>query len=137
PAISPINLLFQVRPAVELQDLRVEVLDAEAEAGDAEFLQGLQLVLLESPRLALEGHFRGLLPGHQGLQAGEQATQLSGTQVGWGPAAEVDVVQFPAADDGQSAAQFDFPDERLRIGLDIAGVLVGVDAEIAELAALP
>ena len=44
-------------------------------------------------------------------------------------------LQVPAADDGQLAVERHFLDERLGIGLDIAGVLVGVDAEVAKFAA--
>ena len=47
---------------VELEDVVVEVLDAQAESGDADFLDGFELVLLQRARLALERDLTGLVP---------------------------------------------------------------------------
>ena len=86
--------------------------------------------------LALEGDLGGLVPGKKRLQPLDQAARAARAEVRRRAAAEVDEVQRPAADDRQLAVQLDFLDQGVEIDLDIAGVLVGVDAEVAELAAL-
>ena len=137
PAVGAVDFVLQVRPAVVFQDFRIEILDAEAEARHAELAQGFQLVLLERPRLALERHFLGAVPRQQRLEPLHQAAQLVGAEVRRRAAAEVDVFEPPAADDGFLAVDFDFLDEGVDVGFHVAGVLVGVDAEVTELAALP
>src|SRR5205085_2630220 len=71
----------------------------------------------------------------QFLQGFYQAGELRRAEVRRGAAAEVEEVQRPAADDGQTAVQFHLPDEGIQVDLDVAGVLVGVDAEVAKFAA--
>src|SRR5262249_20170505 len=114
-----------------------EVFDAEAQPGNAHVAQGSKLVLLQGARLTLEGDFLGLVPRQQRLQAMEEAGQLRRTEIRWRAAAEVNVVQSPTADDGLPAVEFDFLHQGVEVRLDVARVLVGVDAEVAELAALP
>ena len=102
PAVGAVDLVLQVGPAVVLQDLRLEVLDAQAQPGDAELAQRFELVLLQRARLALEGDFRGLVPRQDRLEPRHQPAKLGGAQVRRRAAAEVDVVQRPAADDAAS-----------------------------------
>ena len=45
-----------------------EILDAQAQPRDAERAQHFELRLLQRSRLALEGHFGGVMPGKQALQ---------------------------------------------------------------------
>ena len=62
PAVGAVDFLFVVRPAVVFQYLVVEIFDAEAEAGHTQFAQGLELVLLQRARFALERHFLDAVP---------------------------------------------------------------------------
>ena len=67
----------------------------------------------------------------------DEAAELGCAQERRRAAAEVDVEQTPAADGGKLAIKLDFLHQGVQVGLDIAGVLIGVDPEIAKLAALP
>ena len=100
PAVGAVDLLLQMRPAVVFENLRIEILDAQAEARDAQLAQRFQLVLLQRARLALERHFLGPVPRQRGLEPLHQAAQLVGAEVRGRAAAEVDVFEPPAADDG-------------------------------------
>ena len=71
---TPVPRLVVVGAAVVRQNLVIEVLDAQRQPRDAHLAQGLELVLLEGARLALEGHLRGAFPGHEFLQPRHQAT---------------------------------------------------------------
>ncbi len=137
PAVGAVNLVFEVRPAVVFEDLRIEILDAKAEARHAQLAQCDELVLLQGARLAFERHFLGAVPRQRRLEAIHQAAQLGGTEVRRRAAAEIDVLEPPAADDRLLAIEFDFPDEGVDVHLHVTGVLVGVDAEVAEFAAFP
>ncbi len=129
------NFLLQMRPAVEFEDFGVEVLDTEAEPRHAHFTQRFEFVLLQRARFALERHFLGTIPRQHFPQTPHEAAQLRRTQIRRGATPEVDVLQRPAADQGHPAVKRHFLDERVEIGFDIAGVLVGVNAKIAEFAA--
>ncbi len=67
-----------MRPPVDLQDVVVEVLDAEREASDAEFADGAELVVGEGPGFALKGDFNRLVPGQQTLHSLGQVAKLIG-----------------------------------------------------------
>ena len=62
PAVRPVDFVFEMSPAVVFEDLRLEVLDAEAQPGDAHVAERFELVLLQRARLALEGDFLGASP---------------------------------------------------------------------------
>src|SRR5207253_1842193 len=66
----------------------------------------------------------------------EQAAKLIGAQIRRRAAAEIDELQGSSAHGGSLTIQLDFLDQGIEVELDIACVLIGVDAEIAELAAL-
>src|SRR5262249_24238338 len=121
---------------VLLEDVVVAVVDAEAEAGDAKLLESFKLVLLQRARLALEGDFFSAVKGEHGAESLEEPAQLTGAQIRGRAAGEVDELQAAAADDRQLRIELHFLEQGVEVGLDVARVLVGVDAEIAELAAL-
>src|SRR2546428_7681001 len=65
----------------------------------------------------------------------DERFQLTHTQKAWGAAAEVDKVERPSRSDRQAAVNLYLARERLEIGLDVPSRLVGIYAEITELAA--
>ena len=72
--VGAMDLLGAVGAAVDLQDVVVEVLDAQAEPGDSEVPDRLELVVGEGSGLALERDLLGLVPGQQALHSlGEEA----------------------------------------------------------------
>ena len=135
PAEGAVDFLFKVGPAIELEDLWIKVLNAHAQSCHAHFAERFELVLLERAWLALEGHFGCLPPGQEALEARHQAAKLGGAQVRGSPAAEVDVMQRPAANDRHFAVKLDLPSQGLQIHFHVTGILVRVNAEIAKLAA--
>src|SRR5688500_963034 len=122
-------------PAIRFENAIVEVLDAQAEPRDTEFLERFQFMLLQRARFALEGDLLGAPPRHDGLQLLEESTKLSRAQERRSAAAEIDELERAAADDRLGRVQLDLANQGVEVGLDVAGVLVGVDAKIAELAA--
>ncbi len=52
-------------PAVDFENVIVEVLHPETQPGDAQVANRPQLVIGERAGLALEGDFLGLVPGQQ------------------------------------------------------------------------
>ena len=137
PRHRPVDLAADVGAAVLAQDVVVEMLDAQAQAGDADVGDGGHLGLGQGARLALEGDLVGLAPGHGRLGAGGQGAQVAGADVGGGAAAEVDELQGPAGDPGAPGIGLDLAAKGVEVAPDLAGVAVHVDAEVAELAALP
>src|SRR5207253_9503289 len=68
PAERAVDFLFKVGPAIELEDLWIKVLNAQAQSRHAHFAERFELVLLERAWLALEGHFGCLPPGQEALE---------------------------------------------------------------------
>jgi hypothetical protein len=54
-----------VRAAVDLQDVVVEILDAQAEARDSQVFDDLEFAFGERSGLALEGDLLGFIPRQQ------------------------------------------------------------------------
>ena len=77
PAEGAVDFVFEMCPAVELQNLRLEVLDAEAQPRDAELAERLELVLLQRARLALEGDFAGCVPRHDRFAAASSGRRVA------------------------------------------------------------
>jgi hypothetical protein len=77
-----------------------------------------------------------MIPGDGVAQSFAERLQLAGTQIRWSAASEIDELQLAAGDAGPVLEQRDFAVEGLDIVLHHVGVLLRVDAEIAELAAL-
>ena len=126
-----------VRAAVQLQDLVVEVLDAQTQSGHADAANRRELGLGERPRLALEGDLLGVLPWRHGGQPADQAFELLRREERGRAAAEVDEVQRPSGDRRLRRAELPLAREHVEIIVDLLRVLVGVHAEIAEVAPLP
>ena len=94
--VDTVDLRRPVRPAVQLEDPVVEVLDAEAEPRDAHLADRLELRLGQRARLALEGDFLRCRPRGRRSQAIDEPLQLRGRKERRRPAAEVDEVERPA-----------------------------------------
>ena len=124
-------------PAVDLQDVVVEVLDAEAQARDANLPDGLELVVRQRARLAFERHLLRLVPAQDRLHPVGQVLELRLGQVGGRAAAEIDELRLAPADERLLPVKLQLAKRQLQIPLDGRGVLVGIDAEVAEVAALP
>ena len=108
PTVRAIDLFFEMCPTVVLEDLGLEVFNAQAEPRNSHLTERFQLVLLQRPRFALKGDLRCPVPGHDFFQACHQPAELRGAQVGRRPAAEIDVVQGPAANDRFARQQLHF-----------------------------
>ena len=126
-----------MRAAVQLENVIVEVLDAEAEPRHAHVANGGELGFGERAGLALERDFFGRRPRRDGRQPLHQAAQLPHRQERRRAAAEVHEVERPAVDRGIGVVQLPLARHHVEILLDFLRVLVGVDAEVAEMAALP
>ena len=123
--------------AVNLEDAVVEILDAEAQARDAHVADRGQLRLGQRARFALERDFFGTVPRRAAVDAFDQARQLRGREERRRAAAEIDEVDGPIRDHGHRRIELPFASEAIEVGLDLACVAVGVDAEITKMAPLP
>ena len=92
--------------------------------------------MLKCARLALEGHLAGRLPVPVLVDAGDEPLELLVTEIGRRAAAEVDELELAPPQPLVSRIQRDLTRQGGEIALDLVGVLVGVDAEVAEPAAL-
>ena len=131
------DLRRSVRAPVHLEDVVVEILDAEAEPRHAHLANRGEFGLGQRARLALERDFLGRRPRRDGRQPLHQAAQLPHRQERRRPAAEVHEVERTAVDRGIGVIELPFAGHHVEILFDFLRVLVGVDAEIAEVAALP
>jgi hypothetical protein len=136
PRQHAIDLGRDVGAAVGLQDLVVEVLDAERQAGDAEGAHRLDLRLRQRPRLAFEGDLLGAVPRHDAADALDQAGELADAQQRRRAAAEIDEAQRAAGDGGRRGVQLDLAAEGRQVAVDAPAVHLGENAEVAELAPL-
>ena len=125
-----------MRPAVDLQDVVVEVFHPQTEPGDSEIAQEFQLTGGQRAGLAFEGDLPGVIPGEVLLQLVDQSRKLTRGEIGGCSASEVDEVQFPAVDEGPAGVEAQLPDQRVQIAQDLPGAFTRVDLEIAEVAAL-
>jgi len=135
--VGSVDLLGPMGAAVDLQDVVVEVLDAQAQPGDPKIADRPELVIGEGSWLALERDLLGLVPGEQPLHAVGEKPELIGRQVARGAATEIEEPGFPTPDPGLLGEDLEFLEEGIQVSLDLVGVLVGVDPEVAEMAALP
>ena len=125
-----------VRAPVDLEDVIVEVLDAEAETRHAHLANGGELGFGERAGLALERDFLGRCPRRDGRQPLHESAQLPHRQKRRRAAAEVHEVDRPAVDRRIGAVELPLARHHVEVLFDFLRVLVGVDAEIAEVAAL-
>ena len=91
----------------------------------------------EGARFALERHLLQLGPGEGVLQANDQPEKLLGTDERGRPAAEIDEPEGPAQGGRLRRIELDLAPQGVQIPFDFLAVLVGIDPEIAELAAFP
>src|SRR4029450_13288459 len=96
--VGLLDLARAVRPAVDLEDVVVEVLDAEAEARHAHLPDRGELALGQRAGLALEGDLLGARPRRERAQPSHEALELLRREEGRRAAAEVDEVERPARD---------------------------------------
>ena len=91
----------------------------------------------ERSGFGLEGDFCRFIPGKQTLHALGQIAELVRRQVARGAPTEVNKAGFSPADHRLGGIGSEVFEQGIEVGLDIVGVLVGVDAEVAEVTSLP
>jgi hypothetical protein len=134
PGIRPQNLRRAMGTAVNPEHFVVEVLHAETEARDADFLDRLEFRLFERAWLALEGDFAGRFPRPVFVDPLDEPLKLGVAQIRRRPTAEVDELKLPVPESFAAGIEGDFLRKRFEVSLDLISVLIGVDAEVAELA---
>ena len=123
-------------PAVFFQYVVIEIFDSKAQARDADLLDSFQLALVEGSGLALEGHLVGNIPADGIAKSVDQPPELGGAQVGWRTPAKIHELKGPPTDAGEFLVELYLPAQCADVTLDLLAVLVRVDPEIAEFAAL-
>ena len=126
-----------MRAAVELEDAIVEVLDAEAEARHAQLADRASLASVSVPGSHSNVISSADVHGVTAVSRLTRLSQLLRRQERRRAAAEVDEVERPAGDRRLLRVQLPLARQDVEILADLGRVLVGVDAEIAEVAALP
>src|SRR5690242_9237485 len=86
--------------------------------------------------LAFEGDFLGVGPAHVTIESLDEITQLPLADVRRSAAAKVREAQLTTLKSRPAAVELVLFDQRVKIDFDLGGVLVGVDFEITEQAAL-
>ena len=136
PAIRAEDLGRLVGTSVQFQNRVVEMLDAQAQAGHADRLDGFELAPFERSRLALESYFARMRPAKVFGDTLDQTCELFTAQKGGRSAAKVDEVKRPIRQGGAAAVEGALTYQGIAVDVDVLRILVRVDAEIAELAAL-
>ena len=126
-----------MRPPVHFEDPVVEILDAETEARDAHTTNGSELGVGERARLALERDLFGTGPGSLCGQTRHQPVELFRREERRRAATEVDEVERPSSDRRQRRVELPFARHDIQVAVDLVGILVGVDAKVAEVTPLP
>ena len=124
-------------PTVDLQNGVVEMLDAQTQSSDTHFSDGPELVVGECSRFGFEGDFCRLIPRKQTLHALGQIAELVRRQVARSPSTEVDEAGFSPADHCLGGKGSEVFEQGIQVGLDVVGILVGVDAEVTKVTSLP
>ena len=134
--VGPEDLGRAVCASVQLQDVVVEVLDAETEPRDAHVANRGELGLGERARLALERDLASGRPRRCGRQPVDQPPELPDREERRRAAAEIDEVERPPGDGRLPGVQLPLPPQHIEVRLDLRRVLVRVNPEVAEMAAL-
>ena len=134
--VGAVDLGRAVRPPVQLEDLVVEVLDAQAEPRDPDVVDRAQFRLGDRARLAFERDLLGRRPRRMRGEPAHERGQLPRREERRRAAAEVDEVDRPAGDGPARAQQVPLAHEQVEIARHLLRVLVRVDAEVAEVAPL-
>ena len=111
--------------------------DTETESRDSDRFQGFEFRFLYRARLALESDLFRVFPTHVPIQTIDEIMQLFLADVRRRAAAEIGKPQLPPMERRHAAVEFILFDQRVEIDLDLGCILVCVDFEIAEEAALP
>src|SRR4051812_43158951 len=125
-----------MRTPIRGENLVIKVFDAETQTRDADLLQRLQFRFLNRAGLTLERHFFSVLPTDVSIQTIDEISQLLVADVRRRAAAEVCKAKLPALKSGHATVELVLFDQRVEIDLDLRSVLVRVDFEVAEQAAL-
>ena len=124
-----------VGAAVLAQDRVIEVLDAQAQSGDAQIAKRFDLRLAQRARFAFEGHFFRLIPTDIRPQSIDQSNQLLRAEERGRSAAKIDKSKWTTPHDRQLAHEFNFTRQGSQVAFHLGSVLVGEDFEVAELTA--
>src|SRR6185436_11698452 len=119
------------------ENLVVEVFDTETKSCDADLFERLQFCFLQRARLTFERHFFRVRPAHVTIQTVDEIVQLFLAHVRRSAAAEIREPKLSTLEGRHAAVDLILLDERVEIDLDLGSVLVCVDFEVAEQAALP
>ena len=121
---------------VDLEDVVVEVLNAKAEPCHTQFPNRVELGLGQRAGFALERDLLGRRPGHHPLEPRNQRLELTDREKRRRAAAEIHEVERASGDRRLIGVQLPLATEQIQIRLDFAGVLLRVDPEVTEVAAL-
>ena len=134
-AVGLLDLAAAMCAAVGFKDVIVEVFHAEAQTCDANVTDAGELDFIERAGFGFEGHFLRLIPRDHVLHAIGQILELRHGQVTGGAAAEVDEVRLAPLEIGLAGEALHLAHAGVDVGLNLLRILVGVDLEIAEVAA--
>src|SRR5687767_3744744 len=115
----------------------VEVLDAQAQAGDPHLPEDLELAFGDGAGLAFERDLLSLVPGKLLLHGVDDPAELPGREERGRAAAEINEARLSSADEALPGIEAELADHRVEIAIDFGGILAGIDLEVAEMAALP
>ena len=130
------DLRRAVGAAVQLQDAIAEILDAEAQPGDADAANRRQLGTGDRAGLALERDLFGRLPRPARRHALDERLELTGRQERRRSAAEVHEIERPPGQRRLIRVELPLAPQQVEVLLDFLGVLVGVHPEVTEMTAL-
>src|SRR6516225_8327198 len=125
-----------MRPSIDLQDVVVEIFHSQAEAGHAEVANGFKFVSGQRARLAFERNLFSLVPWQQSLHAVSQMPELLDRQVRRRAAPEIDEIKLASADKLPASVELKLAQNRIEVFPNLGGILVRIDFEITEVAAL-
>src|SRR5688572_10045279 len=111
-------------PPIGRENLIIEILDAQAQTRDADFLERLDLRLVQGARLALKRDLLGIIPAHMPIEALNEMKELLLADVRGRPAAEIGEAELPALQRGHTAVSLHLLDEGAEVDLDLGGILV-------------
>src|SRR5207244_4323584 len=95
-----------------------------------------ELAFRDGPGLAFESDLFGVVPCEQPLHRSDEMRKLPGGNVRRSSASKVDEFRFSPADERLSRIESQLLDGGIQISLNLGGILVCIDFEIAEVAAL-
>src|SRR6185369_2871095 len=126
-----------MRATICSEDFVVEVFDAKAQTRHADCFECFEFRFLNRAGLTLERYFFSVLPTDVSIQTIDEIPQLLLTDVRRCAAAEVCEAKLASLKPRAAAVELVLFDQRIEVDLDLRRVLVCVDFEVAEQAALP